>query len=118
MRRMLATCMALSLLAAYAGAPAMARGVSGAELKRLSGVYQAVWKGRKARVKINRDGTLLARSGNKVDTGRWRVRGNELCVSFRVWTRGKFKCGTVERKGSWYVGLRKANGQPRLKFRR
>ncbi len=94
------------------------RALSGAELKRLGGTYKAVWKGHKARVRLNRDGTLIARSGTKVDVGRWQVRGNKLCISFRVWTRGKYKCGTVERQGAWYVGLRRSNGRPRLKFRR
>lgn len=94
------------------------RVVSGAELKRLSGVFHAEWKGRKARVQLKRDGTLVARSGTKMDVGRWRVEGNQLCVSFRVWTRGKYKCGTVERHGAWYVGLRKKDGTPRLRFRR
>ncbi len=98
--------------------PAQARMLSGQELRQLHGVYTAIWKGRKARVKVNRDGTLLARTGNKVDTGRWHVRGRELCVSFKVWTRGRYKCGTVERQGRWLVGLRKKDGTPRLKLKR
>ena len=99
--------------------PAQAgRLVSGAELKRISGTFHAIWKGKHARVRVNRDGTLIARSGTRVDVGRWRVKGNRLCVAFRVWTRGKYKCGTVERQGSWYVGLRKKNGEPRLRLRR
>lgn len=92
--------------------------VSGAELKRLSGVFRAEWKGRKARVQLNRDGTLVARAGTKVDKGRWQVKGNQLCIAFRVWTRGKYKCGTVRRQGKWYVGLHRDNGEPRLRFRR
>ncbi len=106
------------LLLAWQPQAAVARPLSAAELKQLRGVYQATWKGRKARVEVRRDGTLLARSGTKVDIGRWQVRGNELCVSFRVWTRGKFKCGKVERQGRWLVGLRKKDGTPRLKLRR
>ena len=92
--------------------------LSAAELKRLHGTYHAIWKGKHARVRVNRDGTLIARSGTRVDVGRWRVKGNRLCVAFRVWTRGKYRCGTVERQGSWYVGLRRKNGEPRLKLRR
>jgi len=118
MRKTLFAITAGALLLALSAQGAQARTVSGTELKKLRGVYTAIWKGRKARVKLNADGTLHAVSGTKKDVGRWRVRGNVLCVAFRVWTRGKYKCGTVEKKGAWYVGLRKKNGVPRLKFRR
>ena len=99
-------------------AQAAGHALSGAELKRLSGAFQAEWKGHKARVQLNRDGTLVARAGTKVDKGRWQVKGNQLCIAFRVWTRGKYKCGTVRRQGKWYVGLHRDNGEPRLRFRR
>ena len=106
------------MLIFHASQPAQARQLSAAELKRLHGVYRVIWKNRhKARVQVRRDGTLLARAGNKVDTGRWQVRGKQLCVSFRVWTKGRFKCGAVYRRGGWYVGFFK-NGKPRVKFRR
>ncbi len=111
-------CLLLPLLAATWAGQAAARALSATELKRLHGVYQAVWKGKKARVRVRRDGTLLARSGTRVDVGRWRVRGNELCVSFRVWTHGRYKCGRLERQGAWMIGLRRKDGRPRLKLRR
>ena len=112
-------CLLLLLLTATWAGQATARELSAAELKRLHGVYHAVWKNKyKARVLVRRDGTLLARSGNKVDVGRWQVRGNRLCVAFRVWTRGRFKCGRVERQGRWYVGMRRKDGTPRLRMRR
>ncbi len=89
----------------------------GHELKRLKGVYTAIWKGHKARVKLNADGTLRAVSENRFDEGRWKVEGNRLCVAFKVWTKGRFKCGRVYRRGAWYEGLYK-NGRPRLRFRK
>jgi len=117
--RIVASAVMVVLMSWGAMQPAQARAVSGEELKKLSGVYRAIWKEKhKARVQLNPDGTLVARSGTRVDTGRWKVRGNELCVSFNVWTHGKFKCGKVEKKGEWYVGLRKKDGTPRLRFRR
>ena len=103
-----------------AAVPARAGQVlSGAELRSLVGSYDAVWKEKhKARVHIRRDGTLVARSGPRTDVGRWKVEGNRLCVAFRVWTRGRYKCGTVERRGAWLVGLRNSEGRPRLRLRR
>ncbi len=114
----IATITLAALLAAGTVAHA-GRALSGQELKRLGGTYQAVWKGKhRARVLIRRDGTLLARSGPRTDVGRWKIEGNRLCVSFRVWTKGRYKCGTVERQGRWLVGLRKADGTPRLRLRK
>ncbi len=93
------------------------RPVPGHELKRLKGVYTAIWKDHEARVKLNADGTLRAVSENRFDEGRWKVEGDRLCVSFKVWTQGRFKCGRVYRRGAWYEGLYK-NGKPRLRFRK
>ena len=115
---MLLAALGLWMVAAGTNGALAGRLLSGAELKRFNGTYHAIWKGKHARVRVNRDGTLVARSGTRVDVGRWRVKGNRLCVAFRVWTRGKYKCGTVERQGRWYVGLRRKNGEPRLKLRR
>ncbi len=109
----------LSAAMAAAGAHSVAaRPVSGAVLKRMHGIYQAVWKGKKAQVQLFPNGTLRARYSNKIDVGRWSVRGNVLCVSFKVWTHGKSKCGTLERKGGWLVGLPNSKGVPRLKIRK
>ena len=119
MRERIFTTILLAALMAGAAPAQAGRPVSGPELRRLSGVYDAVWKEKhKARVLIRKDGTLLARSGPRTDVGRWKVRGRTLCVAFRVWTKGRYKCGTVERKGAWLVGLRNSEGRPRLRLRR
>ncbi len=112
---------ALLLSAIMAGSLAdgvSARPVSGAVLKKMHGIYHAVWKGKKARVQLFSNGTLRAQYSNKIDVGRWSVRGNVLCVSFRVWTHGKSKCGTLQRKGGWLIGLPNSKGVPRLKIRK
>ncbi|WP_038033327.1 hypothetical protein [Thermopetrobacter sp. TC1] len=103
----------LSVSAHAKGAP-----VSAATLKNLRGVYVAIWKGHKAKVKIEPNGTLRAVSDNRFDEGRWTVKGNALCVSFKVWTKGRYKCGRVYRNGRWFEGLYKKDGTPRLRFRR
>lgn len=97
------------------------RYLSAAELKKLRGVYHAIWNNKyKAKVQLFADGRVLARSGTRVDTGRWKVRGNALCVAFRTWTHGRYKCGLVARgRNGWYEGMfRGSDGRPRLRFRR
>ncbi len=118
MKKALLLSAAACMLAAVLSGSAQARPVSGAVLKKLRGVHTAYWKKKKARVQIFPNGTLRARHSNKVDVGRWSVRGNVFCVSFRVWTHGKPKCGTVEERGGWYVGLRNSRGVPRLRLRK
>ena len=119
MRRLAVVLFVTTLMIAALPLLAAARGdqVPGEQLRRLKGVYTAVWKGHRARVRLNPDGTLRAVSENRFDSGRWKVVGNRLCVSFRVWTKGRYKCGTVHRRGGWYEGLYK-KGKPRLRFRR
>ncbi len=119
MRKLLLSSLAaISLLAPGMREAALSAPVSAAQLRNLAGVRTAYWKGKKARVQIFRNGTLRARQANRVDVGRWHVKGNRLCVSFKVWTHGKYKCGTLEKKGGWYVGLRNSKGVPRLKLSR
>jgi len=118
MRRLSIPVLSALLVAASVPAADAGRRVPGSELRKLHGVYTAYWKGRKAKVQIFGNGTLRAQYTNKIDVGRWKVKGDVLCVSFRVWTHGKPKCSTVEREGGWLVGLRNSKGIPRLKLRR
>ena len=111
----------LLLAAGLVNAEAKRQYLSGAELKKLRGVYHVVWKNEhEARVQLHADGRLVARSGTKVDTGRWKVEGNALCVAFKTWTKDEFKCGLVARgRDGWYEGMfRSKDGTPRLRFRR
>ena len=112
--------MVLLLMAGQGVLTAQKRFLSGAELKKLRGIYHVIWKNRhQAKVQLHADGRIIARSGNKVDTGRWKVDGNALCVAFRSWTHGRYKCGLVARAGNgWFVGMFRKNGEPRLRFRR
>jgi len=92
--------------------------LSGSEIRalfrgNLVGYYQDT---RKISVKATRAGALLAWFEGKVDTGTWKIVGNKVCVTFKVWTSGKAKCRFVERDGSWYRAV-KANGKSKIKFR-
>ena len=111
----------LLLTAVMSAAVAKRQYLSGSELKKLHGVYRVIWKNEhEAKVQLHPDGRILARSGTRVDTGRWKVEGNALCVAFKTWTKGEFKCGLVARgKDGWYEGMfRGSNGEPRLRFHR
>lgn len=52
----------------------------------------------------------------KSDRGRWQVRSDKLCISWRKWMDGRTTCGYVHRAGSWYVST--PEGKPHIYFRR
>ncbi len=111
------TLMAAAVIAALSAGAAEAKPVPGSVLRKYArGVHLAYWKGKKARVQLFANGTLRARHSNKVDVGRWSIKGNVMCVTFKVWTHNKPKCGTVEEHGPWLIGLKNSKGVPRLKF--
>ena len=109
--------LAAAMIAAFSTGAVQAKPVPGSVLKKYArGVHLAYWKGKKARVQLFANGTLRAWHSNKVDVGRWSIKGNVMCVTFKVWTHNRPKCGTVEDHGAWYVGLKNSKGKPRLKF--
>ncbi|MGF7161424.1 hypothetical protein FHS85_003059 [Rhodoligotrophos appendicifer] len=93
--------------------------VKASALKALfPGKFEGVWKG-KQQVQIGADanGTLKGFADGKFDTGKWEIKGDKLCVSFAVWTKGERRCGEVYRSQGWYLGLVKKSGEANLKFR-
>jgi hypothetical protein len=70
-----------------------------------------------ATIKMGSDGTIAGRTQGKFEVGKWFVRGNDLCIQFKVWTSNKPHCGAVHRDGGWYMGLIE-NGKPQVKMRR
>jgi len=96
---------------------ANAGNLSASELRALfPGAFQAVWKD-KLNLTLNAgaDGRLDGHTWFIGDTGSWSVHGDNLCIAFGVWK--KPKCGPVRKSGNWYLGLMRADGTPRLKFR-
>ena len=95
------------------------RRLSGKELRSMfKGTITGLYKNKtKITIKTSRKGNLIAYMDGKVDTGNWQIRGNQVCISFKVWTKGKFKCRYVERDGDWFKAV-KANGKSKMKFRR
>jgi len=91
----------------------------GSQIKEIfPGSFVVVWKGRHTlSVRAGRDGGMTADYGAASLTGKWKVKGNKLCVSVNLWIGTKKRCGTLRRRGKWYVGMFRKNGAPRLKFR-
>jgi hypothetical protein len=109
---------ALIALVLTAATPASAGYLSNGELRALfPGRYVAVWKERINLTLIaTANGMLAGGTWFRKDTGSWRVRGNELCITFSGWK--KTRCGPVRKDGAWYLGLPRKDGTPRLRFRR
>lgn len=93
--------------------------LSAGELRALfPGQFVAVWKD-KQRLEIDagQDGQVRGGMGVLSSRGRWSIAGNELCLSFAMWTGKKVRCGRVLKDGGWYLGLLRGDGSPRLRFR-
>lgn len=67
------------------------------------GHYEARVKGYRVLFSARRGGKLVGQAFGREDRGKWYVKGNRLCVAFRQWTNGKAKCGSVSKRGKWYV---------------
>lgn len=93
--------------------------LSAGELKELfPGQFTAVWKDKQTlQIDAGRNGDVHGSTGVLSSSGRWSVRGNELCLSFGMWTGKDVRCGPVIKDGGWYLGLIRNDGRPRLRFR-
>lgn len=79
------------------------------------GHYEARVRGYKVLFSAHRGGKLVGQAFGRQDRGKWFVKGSRLCVAWRKWTKGKVKCGSVSKRGMWYVAS-DAKGQV-LSFR-
>jgi len=79
------------------------------------GHYEARVKGYKVLFSAHRGGKLVGQAFGREDRGKWFVKGRRLCVVWRQWTKGEAKCGSVSKRGKWYVA-NDAKGQM-LSFR-
>jgi len=62
-------------------------------------------------------GSLKGQAEGKYDNGRWRIRGNQLCIAWKHWNANKEKCSHVVKIGGWYAAL-KSSGKVKLRVRR
>ena len=81
------------------------------------GHYEArVAGGYRLLIAAKEDGSMMGRAFGKEDKGAWKLEDNKLCVAWRSWTRGKFKCGSIVQNGDWYVATN-AEGSDTMQFR-
>jgi hypothetical protein len=107
----------VSLFSSFASAQAAS--LRGSQIRAIfPGHFVVAWKGgRNFSVRARSGGQMTAVYSGASLSGRWRVNGNKLCVSVNLWIGTKKRCGTLKRRGKWYVGMFRKNGTPRLKFR-
>lgn len=65
--------------------------------KMLPGLFEASALGFKFEFTLKRNGAVLGKFGEYSDTGKWDVRGDQLCIALDKWTSGSFKCAAVMR---------------------
>jgi|GEM_PF-2721398 len=76
------------------------------------GHYEArVAGGYRLLIAANDDGTMLGRAFGKEDRGLWVIKDEELCIAWRSWTRGQYKCGAITQNGEWFVATNSQNGE-------
>jgi hypothetical protein len=81
------------------------------------GHYEArVAGGYRLLIAAKEDGSLMGRAFGKEDKGAWKLEDNKLCVAWRSWTRGKFRCGSIVQNGDWYVATNAEDGDT-MQFR-
>ncbi|MGB5214758.1 MAG: hypothetical protein WBN88_14065 [Anderseniella sp.] len=81
------------------------------------GHYEAhVAGGYRLLISAKDDGTMLGRAFGKEDKGAWVIKDEELCIAWRSWTRGKYKCGAITQNGDWFVATNSKNGET-MKFK-
>jgi hypothetical protein len=75
------------------------------------GHYEArVAGGYKLMIAAREDGTMMGRAFGREDRGVWKLADNQLCVAWRSWTRGEFKCGSIVQHGEWFVAINANDG--------
>jgi hypothetical protein len=81
------------------------------------GHYEArVAGGYKLMIAAREDGSMMGRAFGREDRGQWKLEDNRLCVAWRSWTSGKFKCGSIAQHGDWFVATSE-RGDKTMKFR-
>lgn len=81
------------------------------------GHYEArVAGGYRLLISAKEDGTMLGRAFGKEDNGVWLIKDEELCIAWRSWTRGEYKCGAITQNGDWFVATNSKNGET-MKFK-
>jgi hypothetical protein len=114
-RLIIALCALLLMTSAGQGAARL----SAAEINALApGAYVGTWKAkRQLYLTLNTNGTISGSVDGYRYAGKWYVSGRNLCVSFKILSVTKTKCGDIHRQGVWLVGYYNKKGKPRIRLR-
>lgn len=92
------------LVLVLAASPSMAGPKVGhAALKAMfPGTFAVNMQGIAATFHAGQGGRLTGRAMVGTDTGRWSIRGGQLCIMLNGWFSGRTRCSAVVREGNWY----------------
>ena len=78
--------------------------LTGAQLKKLfPGPHVLTAFGFQIKINASAAGGLSVSLGDEKDSGNWSVKGDQLCISLKELTEGKFGCGQVKYDGKKYL---------------
>lgn len=80
------------------------------------GYFEATAQGYRILFWAYGNGRLSGKAYGRQDQGLWFVSGNNICVSWDQWTKGKSTCGSISQQGGWFIA--RGGGKEILKFRR
>ena len=89
------------LPAARAGVPLVA-----AQIKSLvPGRYRVTLLGvASMTVSLRSNGTVLGAAQGAIDSGHWKLNGNEICISWNRWLGGSARCSGLSSETGYYQG--------------
>jgi hypothetical protein len=113
--RTLLTAIGISVAVTFAAPVAKAdeTHLAGSSIRGLfPGYYKAeVQGGYTLFISAKTGGRLDGMAFGREDKGKWTIVGDQLCVSWKRWTKGQTKCGEIVRSGAWYIARSRKEGQ-------
>lgn len=98
---------AVAVAAAAVSTPALAEdALSANELRKLApGRYAVNVMGLvNMTVSMSPNGIIIGHAKGEKDSGVWRVRGQQLCIAWNKWNRGKTSCASLKGDNGSYQG--------------
>lgn len=100
--RLAAATLAITLLAS----PVLADPLKPTEVKKLfPGSYVVrIFNTFDLNVTMQANGTILGSAKGRSDKGTWSVAGNQLCIAWSTWTKGRKGCSILRREDGLIKG--------------
>jgi hypothetical protein len=86
--------------------PAFAEPLKPTEVKKLfPGSYVVrIFNTFDLNVTMRSNGTIIGSARGRTDKGTWSVSGNQLCIAWSTWTKGKKGCSALRREDGLIKG--------------